>query len=210
MHCVEHLAGMNCVHPQFIQIQDQSEEFVCNRASRRLHSITLASLTLLRTPASTNWSGRRRSKAGDRAPAQPRHVVQVAVAWHRRGCPAPCPPSLPRRPLPFPASHRAPGHGIWSPRPPHTRARTRPAPPKLAQRGRKASPPAELAPRHATPRPLGTLASPRLTRTRIVNVAHPTIASPPSCAAPKPYPPSNTSPRTGPAPPRTSASTLPC
>ena len=151
MHCVEHLAGMNCVLPQINQIRDQFDEFVCNRACRCLHSITLASLTVLRTPASTNWSGWRRSKAGDRAPELARHGQQVAVVWHRRGCPAPCPHLSLAPPLPFPASHRAPGHGIWSPRPPHTRARTRPAPPKLAQRAREASPPAELALRHPTP-----------------------------------------------------------
>ena len=108
MHCVEHLVGMNCVHPQFIQIRDQFDEFVCNRASRCLHSITLASLTILRTPASTNWSGWRRSKAGDRAPAQPRHVAQVAVAWHRRGCPVPGPPSLSLTTLLSRQPHRSP------------------------------------------------------------------------------------------------------
>ena len=208
MHCVEHLAGMNRVHPQIHQIRTKFDEFVCNRAGRYLHSITLASLNVFRTPASTIWSGRRRSMAGDRAPALARHGRQVAVAWQRRGCPTPCPPSLSRRPYLPSTAPRPLGHGIWSPRTPHTRARACPTPPKPPQRAREASPPPSS--RHATPRPLGTLASPRLPWTRIVDVAHPTIASPPSCAAPKPYPLSNTSLRTGPAPPRADASTLPC
>ena len=189
MHCVEHLAGMNCVLPQINQIRDQFDEFVWNRACRCLHSITLASLTVLRTPASTNWSGWRRSKAGDRAPELARHGRQVAVAWHRRGCPAPCPPLsltslLPRQP------HRNPQEPE-----PAVRAScwcTPSAAQACTERARSVPPcRARATPPHALSE---TLASPLLPRTRIVDVAHPTIASPPSRAAPKPYPSSNTSP----------------
>ena len=116
MHCAEHLAGRNCVHHQIHQIRTKFDEFVCNQACRCLHSITLALLIFLRTPASTNRSGLRRSAAGDQAPELARPGRQVAEAWHRRGCPAPCPPSLPRRPLlhrppprPFDAGLRPPG-----------------------------------------------------------------------------------------------------
>ena len=150
MHCVEHLAGMNCVLPQINQIRDQFDEFVCNRACRCLHSITLPSLTILRTPTSTNWSGWRRSKAGDRAPAQPRHVAQVAVAWHRRGCPVPGPPlsPLPRCSLASLTAARR------SPNPPSVRrVGARAAPPESSQ-STPGRPPLSSS-RHATPLPLG-------------------------------------------------------
>ena len=151
MHCVEHLAGMNRVHPQIHQIRTQFDEFVCNRAGRCLHSITLASLTLFRTPASSIRTEWRRSAAGDRAPEQARHGRQVAVTWHRRGCPAPCPPSLPRHPcLPSAAPRPLWTRDSVAPDPPLP-CPSRPAPPKLPQRAREAAPLAELAPSHPAP-----------------------------------------------------------
>ena len=118
MHWVEHLAGMNCVHPQINQIRTKFDKFVCNRTGRCLHSITLASLTLFRTPASTIRSEWRRSAARDRAPEHARHGRQVAVVWHRHGFPTPCPPSLPRRPCLPSTAPRPLDTGFGRPGPP--------------------------------------------------------------------------------------------
>ena len=104
-------------------------------------------------------------------------AAQLALA------PPPTLPSTTPRPL---------DTGFGRPRP-HTHvpvhAQRRPS----SHRARAERPPcrARATPPHALSE---TLASPLLPRTRIVDVAHPTIALPPSCAAPKPYPSSNTSP----------------
>ena len=137
--------------------EPNSTKFVYNRGGKCIQSITLASLTALRTPASSNRSGLRRSAAGDQAPDLARPGRQVAEAWHRRGCPAPCPPLSPSPPLASPRRPAPLGHWDRSSRTPHPRARggrRRPNHPSA----REAAPLAELAPRH--PHLSGTLAPP--------------------------------------------------
>ena len=103
----------------------------------------------------------------------------------------PCCSMLSRRPSSRPASHSAapcpsqhhtapPGHGNWSPPTPHARARTRPAPPELAQSTRGASP--LPSSRHATPRPhFCSLASPH--RSNTVAAPYGELSRP--CTAPR-------------------------
>ena len=144
---------MHCVHPKFIQIRDQFDELVHNRACRCLHSITLASLTLLRTPASTNWSGKeRRSKeTGAAARTSPWSALwqwrgNAEAALHR------APPSLPRHALASQHHTAPPGRGNWSPPTPTpmpAHAQRRPSSHRACQ---SVPPPAaELTPRHPTP-----------------------------------------------------------
>ena len=145
MHCVEHLAGRNCVHPQFNQIRTKFDEFVCNRAGRCTHSITLGSPTSFRTPASSNSNGMEKERG--RGPGS-----RTSAPWSASGrdmaspwLPGTVPPLSPATARP--SRHRpAPlGRGIWSPRtPPHslpcvpgaaqaTAARARSGPPRQAR-----------------------------------------------------------------------------